>query len=158
MSGLLANALPLLDRSDQRINRMDLLPDEFVVSDVWAIAVPSLGGPWWPRSAGFVGDLGLDVGLLAAVLWGEYDQAGGSSSSYAFVGVTRDVYGSILGGCTVKCFRTSDDLLISQVVSDAISGQFTAPTPYYPSTHYLVSYKAGSPDVQGTTPNTLIGA
>lgn len=112
--------------------------------------------PWWPRGQGLIGDYATDVGLLNAVSYGFPETTRGTSSRYGFVGVTRDAYGSPLAGVTVKCFKTSDDSLLSQVVSDE-NGAFTVTTPYYPDTHYLVCYKAGSPDVEGTTVNTLIG-
>ena len=67
-------------------------------------------------------------------------------------GVTRDGSGTALGGCTVRLFGP-DDVLIAIVVSDG-SGAFA----FYPSRsgpYYLVAYRAGAPDVAGTTLNTL---
>lgn len=88
----------------------------------------------------------------------------GAVSKMAFLGVTRDAFGTALGGCTVRLYKTTDgaypgtaNTFLYEAVSDA-SGNFTVYTQYYPDTHYMVSYKAGSPDVQGTTINALIGA
>ena len=68
------------------------------------------------------------------------------------VGVSRDATGVALGSCTVKVFRTADDVLVGSTVSDG-SGNWTA-YPNQEGPYYLVEYKAGSPDVFGTSPNT----
>jgi hypothetical protein len=57
----------------------------------------------------------------------------------------------------VQLFRTSNDLFIMEITSDA-SGNFLLQSWYSPDTHYIVAYKAGSPDIFGTTVNTLVGA
>lgn len=113
---------------------------------------------WWPAGSGLFGDQDIDVGLLEAKKrgWGFYDLTRGHTSRYGVVGVTRDQYGSPLGGVTVKLFRTSTDERVDSVVSDA-SGNYAVYSPYYPDAHYIVTYKAGAPDVFGTSPNTLIG-
>lgn len=96
-----------------------------------------------------------------AIQWDFPDLFTGATARFAFTGVTRDAYGSALGGVTVKLFKTSGtglkDTLIDEIVSNS-DGTFQVTTAYYPDTHYLVTYKAGTPDVQGTTVNTLIGA
>ena len=68
------------------------------------------------------------------------------------VGVSRDATGVALGSCTVKVFRTADDVLVGSTVSDG-SGNWTA-YPDQEGPYYYVEYKAGSPDVFGTSPNT----
>jgi hypothetical protein len=71
----------------------------------------------------------------------------------ALSGVTRDNAGAALGNCVVDLMRSSDDAKIAAVTSDA-SGNFA----FYvlpPGPYYLVAYKVGSPDVAGTTVNTL---
>lgn len=70
-------------------------------------------------------------------------------------GVTKDSTGATLGGCTVKLFRTDNDTLYAQMISDA-SGNYSFSVPN-DTTYYVVSYKAGAPDVAGTTVNTLTG-
>lgn len=72
-------------------------------------------------------------------------------------GTTKDSSGAALGNCVVDWFNTADDVKISSTTSDA-NGLFefrTAGQP--PNAYYLVAYKAGSPDVAGTTVNTLVG-
>lgn len=158
MSAFVGAAQPqfILRRSDERINRMDFQPEQ-VFADVWAIAPASFATDWWPGGGNLCGDEGADAGVLSAVLWGQYDQAAGSSSRYGFTGVTRDSLGTAIGTCVVKLYRTSDDSLLDSTVSDP-SGNFLLNTPYYPDTHYIVAHKTGSPDVDGVTQNTLIGA
>lgn len=77
-------------------------------------------------------------------------------SKYAHVsGITKDAAGAALGSCVVKCFITATDVLFSQTTSDG-SGNYTLTTPIGVAV-YLVSYKAGTPDVAGTSVNTLVG-
>lgn len=76
---------------------------------------------------------------------------------FRLTGTTKDSTGAALGNCVVDWFRTSDDVKLDTTTSDA-NGLFefrTAGQP--PTTYYLVAYKAGSPDVAGTTVNTLTG-
>lgn len=115
----------------------------------------SLRTPWWPRGAGFIGAMGTDVALLEGV-WNEQPElTSGAQSRFGITGITRDQFGSPLGNCVVQLFRTSDDLIVAEVVSDP-TGAYVITTPFFPDTHYLVAYRAGSPDVAGTTVNTLI--
>lgn len=112
---------------------------------------------WWPSGMGLIGDMGLDVAILAQAEWYEMpDTTRGANTRVGFVGVTADAYGSPLGGVTVKLFRSSDDRKVDQIVSDPV-GKFVVGSPYYPDTHYITYYKSGSPDVRGHSTNTLIG-
>lgn len=86
-------------------------------------------------------------------------QSGDSPSfeyPYSISGITRDSAGTPLGSCLVKLFRTSDDSLVHQTVSDA-NGNYKIPASQALQ-HYVVAYLAGAPDVEGTTVNTLVGA
>jgi hypothetical protein len=114
---------------------------------------------WWPGS-GFIGDRGIDVAVMdSAIKWWDYPEiTKGANSRYGIAGVTRDAYGSAIVSCLVKLFKTSNDSLVSQIVSDANNGSYLLSTPYYPDTHYIVAFKSGSPDVAGTTLNTLVGS
>jgi hypothetical protein len=109
--------------------------------------------PWWPGGGGMDASGGE---FLSAVWNNQPEVVSGASGFYGFTGITRDVYGTIIGGATVRCFRTSDGLLVSTVTSDATTGAFMAWTPYYPDPHFLVASKTGSPDVAGTSVQTLI--
>ena len=72
-------------------------------------------------------------------------------------GVTRDSAGTILGGCTVRLFKTADNAFVDSVTSDATTGAYSFTTAGLSEAYYVVAYKAGSPDVAGTSLNTLIG-
>lgn len=76
---------------------------------------------------------------------------------FSIRGVTKDSAGAVLGGCVVNWFDTATNVKLGTITSDA-NGVFefrTAGQP--PTTYYLVAYKSGSPDVAGTTVNTLYG-
>jgi len=141
------------EASDWRINREDYKPER-PFADVSFIAGGTFANGWWPRG----GLMGNDGDILAAATWGEFDQTAGAASRYGFTGITRDQYGSVLGSCVVKLFRTSDDKLIDTTTSNATTGAFLLNTPYYPDTHYIYVHKTGSPDVDGVSPNTMIGS
>jgi hypothetical protein len=116
---------------------------------------------WWPGTGGL--DASGNEWLIPQ--WQLLPEMySGAVSKMAFIGVTRNAFGTALGECTVKLYKTADgaypgtkDTLLYEATSD-VSGNFITYTQYYPDTHYMVSYKAGAPDVQGTTVNTLIGA
>lgn len=95
--------------------------------------------------------------MIAEAKWYEQPEiTSGISSRLGIVGITRDRYGTPLAGCTVRVFRSSDGALVNETVSDA-NGAFIG-NVYDGSTYFLVTYKAGVPDVFGTTVNTLIGS
>ena len=73
------------------------------------------------------------------------------------VGVTRDSNSNPLGGCTVYLYSTVSLALIAQTVSDG-SGNYTFVGPKSPAggSFFVVAYLPGSPDVAGTTINTLV--
>lgn len=109
--------------------------------------------PWWPGSSFAVNDTGI-----SDVLWGNgWDDPwifSGCNARLGFVGITRDQYGSPLGGCTVRCFRTSNSELVYQTVSDITTGEFLVTSPYTDG-HFLVVHKTGTPDVCGASVDTL---
>jgi len=78
----------------------------------------------------------------------------GPDQHFTITGVTRDSTGAALGSCVVDLFRTVDDSVAGRTVSDASGNYKIEATPAL--THYAVAYKAGSPDVAGTTVNTLV--
>lgn len=79
----------------------------------------------------------------------------GGSSAKKIIGTTLDQNGDPLGNCVVQGFLTSDDTYVGQTISDT-AGYYELTTLYPGQAHYLVAYKSGSPDVAGTTVNTLI--
>jgi hypothetical protein len=112
--------------------------------------------PYWPGTAGLSTDAGgMGGDIMSAAWWEEPEKILGSSGRLGVTGVTRDVYGSILGGATVKLFRTADDTLQSSTTSDVNNGTYLLTTPFTDA-HYVVASKSGSPSVQGATVNTLL--
>lgn len=150
-----ANGMRVLMPDDTRLNRMDFQPLQ-EMADIWAIAIAPFTTDWWPGAAGITVDFAVSAGILSAVKWGEYDQAAGASSRYGFKGKSRDQYGSAVGICNMTLFKTSDDSVMDRTTSDP-NGDFLLNTPFYPDTHQIRLHKAGSPDIDGVTVNTLIG-
>jgi len=95
------------------------------------LPVPVDGGSWFPQSD-----------------W--------AASNRALTGVSRDSTGAILGSCVIDLFVSGSDQLWARTVSDG-SGVFSFGNPGT-GPFYIVAYKAGSPDVAGTTVNTLLPA
>lgn len=77
-------------------------------------------------------------------------------TTYKISGITKDSTGAVLGNCTVQLFYTANDKIADEVTSNA-SGVYEFRSAAPAVNFYVVAYKAGSPDVAGTTVNTLIG-
>lgn len=105
------------------------------------------------RQQGGVPNVARTVPAVRGFLTG--GDSNGFERPYSISGVTKDSAGAALGGCRVELFRTADDSSVSHVQSDA-NGAYIVPASNLLQ-HYLVAYKAGSPDVAGTTVNTLVG-
>ena len=71
-------------------------------------------------------------------------------------GVTRNSAGDPLGFCTVNLFLTATNTLAASTISDA-NGVFNFPLISNTPQYYMVAYLVGSPDVEGTTVNTVTG-
>lgn len=71
-------------------------------------------------------------------------------------GVTRNSSGAALANCTVKLFNQATNQLEQSGVSDA-SGNYSF-TVDKAAVWLVLAYLSGSPDVAGTTVNTLAGA
>jgi hypothetical protein len=116
---------------------------------------------YWPGRGGLIGDSGAGETGLGLPFGDAYSAGGfeppeytsGTRIRYVITGKSRDGNGSPMGTCIVKLFRTADDSLQDSTTSDG-SGNFRVTTPWY-EVHYLNMYKAGSPDIYGTTPNTI---
>lgn len=77
--------------------------------------------------------------------------------NYTISGTTVDVNGAVLGGCIVKLFYTASDVIAQQTTSHATLGTYSFNVDKT-VTFYTVEYKAGPPDVYGSSVNTLAGA
>ena len=109
--------------------------------------------PWddavlWPNSRGM--GTGAQVSYIGGgsetPRWGAMPEQSGSQSMRRFMGITRDSAGAVLGSSVVQGFLTANDQYLREVVSDA-GGWFDLPSEFVSVNHYLVAYKAGSPDV-----------
>mgnify|MGYP000282605569 CR=1 FL=1 len=69
-------------------------------------------------------------------------------------GQTRDGSGATLGSCVVDLYITATDRMIESVMSNG-DGYYYLKGPALSVDHYIVAYKAGSPDKAGTSLNTL---
>lgn len=121
--------------------------------------------PWQPgvlwSSSGFMGNAGGGTfGMWGDDLsgphsnWDEDLRYTGGAQRKKLIGTTRDGTGAVLGNCVVEGFLTATDVSVGKVTSDT-AGYYELPTPYT-GAHYIVAYKTGSPDIAGTTVNTLI--
>lgn len=73
----------------------------------------------------------------------------------AISGTTKDSTGAALGSCIVNLFGTEANDFQGSTTSNGSGAYSFASVTLGP--HYLVSYKAGSPDVAGTTVNNVVG-
>ena len=97
-----------------------------------------------------IGNMGCLIGIL---------QPGNlplPTKTWVLQGVSRDKNGSILPNCTMLLFRASDNKFIDSQISDG-SGNYSFTTVGPAENYFVNEYLAGSPDVAGTTVNTLIG-
>lgn len=111
-----------------------------------AINTPDMGLPFEDPQvygSGYFGQIGTVVFRMIGV-----------SVNRAIIGVSRDSTGAILGNCNLHLFTSSADTITKITTSDA-SGNFRFDSPGS-GPFYIVAYKAGSPDIAGTTVNTLI--
>ena len=71
-------------------------------------------------------------------------------------GFTKDSSGNLLGNCSVFLFLTNENRFMESTTSDAF-GAYTFKGAASTKTHYIVAYHPDTPDVAGTTIDTLIG-
>lgn len=69
-------------------------------------------------------------------------------------GITKDSTGAVLPLCQVLLFVTKTKAFVAETQSDDV-GAYLFTTDGSGEQYFVVSYKAGSPDVAGTTLNTL---
>jgi hypothetical protein len=80
----------------------------------------------------------------------------GTQTKNAIRGTTKDSVGATVANAIVQGFVTVTDAFVGEVTSGN-DGTYTLMTEQLKTTqHYLVAYKAGSPDIAGTTVNTLL--
>lgn len=117
---------------------------------------PWLDGKLWSRSrmSGSDSSMGLaGEDSTNAGRWDEIPEEGGARSCRKIIGTTYDSGGTPLANVVVQAFRSIDEKFVGTTTSD-LGGYYECPT-IFADQHYLVAYKAGSPDLAGTTVNTL---
>lgn len=119
---------------------------------------PMARGGWGGRAANhFRGLLTIDSGQGRGQGRGQVGtviyRSPGAFVNFEISGVSRDSTGAVLGDCTIDLFQTGGDILTQSTVSN-VSGNFSFSNPGT-GAFYIVAYKTGSPDVAGTTVNTL---
>lgn len=99
---------------------------------------------------------GNGQGLAGCDLYEPYSCDGEGTQSKRFIkGTCLDSDSNAVSGAIVQGFVTSTDAYVGEVQSNN-DGTYTLGTETLPGVaHYLVAYKPGSPDIAGTTVNTL---
>lgn len=114
----------------------------------------------WPVSMQMSGDLspgfsqiGQDASGVAS--WAPMQRSSrGNGASKFIMGQCKDSGGNGVSGATVQGFLTGSDKYIGETTADSL-GNYELQSVYPATAHYLVAYRAGSPDIAGTTVNTL---
>ena len=80
----------------------------------------------------------------------------GTQSQNFLVGVCRDANNAIVANAVVQAFTTAGEVFAGTDISRD-DGSYAVGVQQQKSTaHFLVAYKAGPPDISGTTVNTLL--
>lgn len=95
---------------------------------------------------------GMGVSFLNIAKTGVWEE---SFRGWVLTGQTLDASSVALPGCRIEAFVTGSDAYIGDTISDG-AGNFRIPIGFNSATCYLVAYKAGAPDVAGTSVNTLV--
>lgn len=134
---------------------------------VWAQFGYTHSYGWWPCRSGFATDpaagvMGLmsqDAGTQAPGGFEQWRGDGFGTPSQKFIsGRCKDEADDGVSGAVVQGFLTATDTYVGETTADSL-GYYEFGTPFpAPAQHYLVAYRAGSPDIAGTTVNTLTAA
>lgn len=82
---------------------------------------------------------------------------GGGCQTLKFIkGTCVDASDVAIANATVQAFRSSDDAFAGYEATSRDDGSYDLATNFPGVNHYVVAYKAGSPDIGGTTVNTLV--
>jgi len=106
----------------------------------------------WP-SGRFVGGAADVNQIFVGVSWGGCVRWSGTRPRLGRNGYTRDKYGTPLGNCRVRFFRTSTGEQVYSATSDP-TGWYEVLTPYYEE-HFIVCHSLNFPKVQGVTEDNL---
>lgn len=119
---------------------------------------------YWPSRSGFAQDPAAPVCGVMQQDFGAYNGQpepirvgfGGNASLKFIMGRCLDVSSNGVSGAIVQGFVTATDTYVRETTADS-NGYYELGTEYPATNHYLVAYRAGAPDIAGTTVNTLQG-
>lgn len=95
--------------------------------------------------------------MTSVDLYEPYSCDGGGTQSMNFIrGTCKDSGGVAVANAIVQAFVTATDAYQGEVQSNTDGTYVLGVQQGKATTHYLVAYKAGSPDTAGTTVNTLL--
>jgi hypothetical protein len=102
------------------------------------------------------GAASIGNGMADTDLFEPYSCDGDGNQTKRFIrGIVKDSVDVAVAGALVQGFVTATDAYVGEVQSN-LDGTYTLGTETLPGVaHYLVAYKPGSPDVAGTTVNTI---
>jgi len=80
----------------------------------------------------------------------------GTQSTKFIKGTCRNSTNQVVAGAVVHAFRTADDVEVGQATSFEDGTYIVGTDNPVSTTHYIVAYKVDSPDIAGTTVNTLV--
>src|ERR1017187_2823864 len=118
--------------------------------------------PLWPMGGQVYGDpvdvAGPTDNFLSQSYWeGDIQYCGSGDFQYAIRGFVLDSNGAGVGNAWVGLYRSVDEQFIRSSMSLDSSGQYEVRTDDNTTQYYLVVYRT-SPDIEGTTVNTLTGS
>lgn len=117
----------------------------------------------WPARSGFVSDPAAPASTvlssdLSTHIGGNFSPwhfgQGGTQSLKFIMGRCKDSDGNGVSGATVQGFVTATDTFERETTANS-NGDYELGTQWAGVQHYLVAYRAGAPDIAGTTVNTL---
>lgn len=90
-------------------------------------------------------------------LYEPYSCDGAGTQTCNFLrGICKDSVGTPVANAIVQGFVTATDTFVGQVEGNTDGTYLLGVCQAKTTAHYLVAYKAGSPDIAGTTVNTLL--
>jgi hypothetical protein len=119
---------------------------------------PFADGMLWPNSRSLGGGLSMLLGDDASNSSGNFEawpEASGTSTRAKISGTTRDSSSNPLGNCTIQVLSADGTIKAYSTTSDG-SGAYEALIEDPTLSYKVDAYLAGSPDVAGTTINTLV--
>lgn len=96
-------------------------------------------------------------GTASPDLYEPYSCDGAGTQSKRFLrGLCKDATDAVVANATVQAFVTATDAYAGEGISLNDGTYYVGVEQSAATPHYLVAYKVGSPDIAGTTVNTLL--